>query len=251
MNEKTSGAPDEDAFNLFEQEELIAADAVAAIQSGTLPEECTLPLSKLLEGYNRLLRDTKQLVKIADNRERDLNRLNKKLEGLTRSLAYQAEHDALTGTLNKGAIGDRIAQQLAQSDCSLMLLDIDHFKRVNDSYGHLVGDQILRAVVERVQEQVRDYDLLGRFGGEEFILLSRQTSLFKARALAERIRRSVSSEVFVTDGGLSLSITISVGVTLAMAGEAVDAVVGRADHAVYAAKANGRNRVEVLELHVD
>lgn len=238
-------------FNLFEQEELIAAEAATVIRSGNLPQECSLPLGKLLEGYNRLLRDTKQLVKIADHRERDLNRLNKKLEGLTHSLAYQAEHDALTGTLNKAAIGERIVRQLAQSDCSLMLLDIDHFKRVNDSYGHLVGDQILKAVVDRVQEQVRDYDLLGRFGGEEFILLSRQTSLFKARALAELIRRAVADEVFVTDGGPSLAITISVGVTLAMVGEVADQAVGRADQALYLAKANGRNRVEVFERPVD
>lgn len=239
--------PGEADFNLFAQEEQIAVEAATALQSGCLPDDCTAPLSRLLEGYNRLLRDTKQLVRIADHRERDLNRLNRKLEGLTRSLSYQAEHDALTGTLNKGAIHERIAQQLGLAECSLMLLDIDHFKRVNDSYGHLVGDQVLKGVVDRIQEQVREYDVLGRFGGEEFILLSRQTSLFKARALAERIRHAIESEAFETSEGLAVSITISIGLTLANVGETPASVIERADRAVYAAKGNGRNRVEVEE----
>lgn len=236
--------PNGEEFNLFADEERLAAEAAVVLESG-LPEHCAQPLARLLAGYKRLLRDTRQLVRLADRRERDLNRLNRKLETLTRSLAFQADHDALTGVLNKGAISERISQYLAQGECSLMLLDIDHFKRVNDTWGHLVGDQVLKGVVDRVQEQVREYDLLGRFGGEEFILLSRQTTLFKARALAERIRRAVEAEAFETEAGHAIPVTVSIGLTLATSGESRSTVIERADRAVYQAKGNGRNRVEI------
>lgn len=236
-----------DEFNLFEYEEEIAEAACLALEKGNLSEECKVALTALLEGYRHLLHESKQLIRIADHRERDLNRLNRKLEALTQSLAYQAAHDRLTGVFNKGAISEIIVLQLASAECSLLMIDIDHFKRVNDTFGHLVGDRVLTGLADRLQEVLSGDETFGRFGGEEFVVVSRETSFFKARALAERIRRSVEEQPFDTGTPLPLSITLSVGLTLCKTGETLDAAIGRADSALYVAKKNGRNCV-VSEL---
>jgi diguanylate cyclase (GGDEF)-like protein len=236
-----------DEFNLFAHEEQIADAACHALEEGNLSEECKAALTALLDGYRHLLHESKQLIRIADHRERDLNRLNRKLEALTQSLAYQAAHDRLTGVFNKGAISEIIVQQLVSAECSLLMIDIDHFKRVNDTFGHLVGDRVLTGLADRLQEVLSDDETFGRFGGEEFVVISRETSFFKSRALAERIRRSVEEQPFDTGRPPPLSITLSVGLTLCKIGETLDAAIGRADSALYVAKKNGRNCV-VSEL---
>jgi diguanylate cyclase (GGDEF)-like protein len=233
-----------DGFNLFEREERIAHEAQRQLDAGNLGEDGRAALRPLLDAYRHLLHESKQLIRIADHRERDLNRVNRKLEALTRSLAYQAEHDRLTGALNKGAISEIIVQHLACGECSLLMIDIDHFQLVNDTYGHLAGDRILAGLADRLQDLVGESETLGRFGGEEFLLVSRETSRFKARALAERLRRGVEEQAFDSGTSIPLSITLSIGLTLCAPGEALDSVIGRADSALYAAKRAGRNRVE-------
>jgi diguanylate cyclase len=231
-------------FNLFEHEEQIAETARRALDEGNLAADAKAALVPLLDGYLHLLRESKQLIRIADHRERDLSRLNRKLEALTRSLAYQAEHDRLTGALNKGAISECIARHLASAPCSLLMIDIDHFKRVNDTYGHLAGDRILSGLADRLQDLLGDSEFFGRFGGEEFVVVSRETSQLKARVLAERLRRGVEEQPFEAGTPLPLSITLSIGLTLCDTGETLDVALGRADQALYVAKRGGRNRVE-------
>ncbi len=231
-------------FNLFAHEERIADEACHALAGGKLSEDCKAALTPLLDGYRHLLHESKQLIRIADRRERDLNRLNRKLEALTCSLAYQAQHDRLTGALNKGAVSERIAQHLANAQCSLLMIDIDHFKQVNDRFGHLAGDRVLAGLADRLQELISDSEIFGRFGGEEFVVVSRESSLFKARALAERLRRGAAEQPFDAGTPQALSITLSIGFTLCEAGETLDTAIGRADSALYAAKRGGRNRVE-------
>jgi diguanylate cyclase (GGDEF)-like protein len=234
-----------DPFDLFAHEAQIAENARRVLEEGHLPQECKAALQPLLEGYRHLLHESKQLIRIADHRELALTRLNRKLETLTRSLAYQAEHDRLTGALNKGAISERIQQHLESIDCSLLMIDIDHFKQVNDTYGHLAGDLILTALADRLQELLADSETFGRFGGEEFVIVSRESSLFKARLLAERLRRGVEEHLFETGTPTSLNITLSIGLTLCKTGETLETTLGRADSALYAAKKTGRNRVAV------
>jgi len=231
-------------FNLFADEERIAEAACHALAGGRLSEDCKAALLPLLEGYRHLLHESKQLIRIADHRERDLNRLNRKLEALTCSLAYQAQHDRLTGALNKGAVSERIAEQMANAECTLLMIDIDHFKRVNDSFGHLAGDRILRGLVDRLHDLIGDSEILGRFGGEEFVIVSREASLLKTHVLAERLRSGVEKASFEAGTPRPLNITLSIGLTLCKTGETIDVAIGRADKALYAAKRGGRNRVE-------
>ena len=230
-------------FNLFEAEDRLAQECRALLDGGNLPGEMA---AKLLAGYEHLLRETKQLIRLSDRREKDMNRLNKKLEHLTHSLAYQAEHDFLTGCLNKGAMTARIEAALAARDCGLIVLDIDHFKRVNDRHGHPAGDAVLRGLAEVMQEALSGDDLVGRMGGEEFALLLERPTLIQAKAHAEQLRRLI--EATPLDAGTqALPITVSLGVTACRRGEAFAAVYARADAALYEAKSGGRNRVEARE----
>jgi diguanylate cyclase (GGDEF)-like protein len=126
------------------------------------------------------------------------------------------------------------------------MLDIDHFKQVNDTYGHAVGDQVLRAVARRCRESLRGIDLLGRYGGEEFAALLPEDELAGARRAAERLRQHIANAPVDTERGL-LNITISLGAAAVSEGcPDLTALLDRADAAMYAAKKAGRNRVETL-----
>ena len=132
--------------------------------------------------------------------------------------------------------------------CALALVDIDHFKVVNDTYGHLVGDRVLKAISEALTGQSRDYDRVGRFGGEEFVLLLAQTTEEDACNIAERLRGYIAGLAIPTDDrpdAPTLKITISVGVTAMARGESYELtdLLAAADSAMYAAKQAGRNRV--------
>ncbi|WP_052026081.1 GGDEF domain-containing protein [Amycolatopsis vancoresmycina] len=125
------------------------------------------------------------------------------------------------------------------------MLDLDHFKRVNDTHGHLAGDDVLRAVARAVRGEVRIYDAVGRFGGEEFVVLLPGIGQGHSAAVAERIRDAVASLAVETAGGRRIDgLSVSIGVAVhPAAGSGVDEVLGAADKAVYEAKHTGRNRV--------
>jgi two-component system cell cycle response regulator len=162
-----------------------------------------------------------------------------------------ATTDMLTGLLNRRAFLDAIERERARSDrhafpLSLLLLDIDHFKRVNDGRGHAAGDAVLRGVARILASVARKSDFVARWGGEEFVLALPQTSEAGARVAAERVRRAVAAESHqMPDRGLPLTVTASIGAASAEAPWSVDQLVTAADAAMYAAKARGRNRVEV------
>jgi diguanylate cyclase (GGDEF)-like protein len=153
--------------------------------------------------------------------------------------------DPLTGVKNRSTLDDAFQRELKLArrhdhDLSVILLDIDHFKQVNDKHGHLNGDQALRAVAQCVQQTIRDSDLLFRFGGEEFIILLSGTGADGSALLAERIRREVERITPFPDGKTTL--TISLGVTSLRDEDTIDSLLERADSALYRAKRSGRNR---------
>jgi diguanylate cyclase (GGDEF)-like protein len=167
-----------------------------------------------------------------------------------RTLAMQ---DELTGLKNRRYIQDTLEQHLALSTrngrpLALLMIDIDFFKRINDTYGHLSGDKVLRDLSACIQERVRAQDLVGRWGGEEFFVILPDTDVQGAKFLAEQLRRLVERTRFESVDGRKISLTISLGLNAlqTVAGQTVDDVVGVADQAMYRAKQNGRNRVEQL-----
>ena len=173
-------------------------------------------------------------------------------------LLAQSRSDSKTGLLNVSTWEAEAEAEISRSvrtrnPVALALVDIDHFKQVNDTHGHLVGDKVLKAVAQALTSQSRDYDRAGRFGGEEFVLLLAQTTEADAVKIAERIRAHVEAlEVPVDDrpGSPTVQVTISIGVTAIARGETRELIdlLAAADSALYHAKQSGRNRVALESL---
>ena len=163
-----------------------------------------------------------------------------------------ATHDGLTGLYNRTALLELLTQYSAQSrrqnvPMAFLMLDIDHFKRVNDEHGHLAGDEVLREVAGRIQQRLRQSDILARYGGEEFLALLPATDGAGAQSVAEDIRQAIAARPIASHGA-QISITISIGVHAGVPGiatNAVEAMIDRSDQALYQAKTSGRNRVVV------
>jgi diguanylate cyclase (GGDEF)-like protein len=165
-------------------------------------------------------------------------------------LHFRATNDALTGISNRPAILDALGKELARQvrddrPFGIVLADIDHFKEVNDGYGHLSGDDVLRTVAQRLRDSTRPYDSVGRYGGEEFLIVAPFADVAGTLALAERIRRNIESQPVFARGG-SISVTASFGVAVSHHPPSADAktLLQLADDALYRAKENGRNRSE-------
>jgi two-component system cell cycle response regulator len=165
---------------------------------------------------------------------------------------FQATHDLLTGLPNRLSILDTLDRELARaqrehSQLAVIMGDVDHFKQVNDTHGHLIGDDVLREVASRMQQSLRTYDHVGRFGGEEFLILAPTAGLEAAREIGERVRLAIARTPITTEG-IAINVTLSLGVT-ATPGSSGE-LLRRADVALYRAKHEGRNRtcVEVSPL---
>jgi diguanylate cyclase (GGDEF)-like protein len=175
----------------------------------------------------------------------DLKRTNELLLELSNT-------DHLTGLFNRRYLMEALEKEFQRNlrkggNLSLIILDIDHFKRVNDTFGHLQGDVVLNKVAQQLQKELRSYDIAARYGGEEFVALLPDAMLNEAMFVAERVRQAVQGTKF--SGALaSLAITVSMGIatTPTPGGTTVDNFIKMADDALYRAKANGRNRVEYL-----
>jgi diguanylate cyclase (GGDEF)-like protein len=165
--------------------------------------------------------------------------------------------DPLTGIINRGAVLNRAEEELSRMErretrnpgnsLGVIMIDLDHFKKVNDTYGHLVGDEVLREMSSRVRSCLREYDIFGRYGGEEFLVLIPDGDYKGTKAAAERIRYELIKAPFAC-GGHKLPITASFGVTCCNdPSEGINAALQRADEALYLAKDLGRDRVVVKE----
>jgi diguanylate cyclase (GGDEF)-like protein len=163
----------------------------------------------------------------------------------------RASHDSLTGLWNHGEILNILAQELSRAareekSVSVIMADIDFFKKINDTHGHLAGDVVLRTTADKMHSLMRTYDFIGRYGGEEFLVILPDCGLACAAAFAERLRLSVSSDCIDTPEGM-IPVTISFGVAASSTDwlNDADSLVKAADEALYRAKEKGRNRVEV------
>jgi diguanylate cyclase (GGDEF)-like protein len=159
----------------------------------------------------------------------------------------KASFDALTALYNRATFMELMQEELLHAklvggDLSLLLLDIDHFKHVNDTYGHQAGDLVLSSLGELLRSLLRSQDVPARYGGEEFIILARFTTTQQAVIVAEKIRKGVAEHTF---GKLPQAITVSIGCSTYRLGELPDSLIQRADLALYDAKNHGRNRVSV------
>jgi diguanylate cyclase (GGDEF)-like protein len=189
------------------------------------------------------------LERSIDSMKQSIDTMRGEGEELRRSLRT----DSLTKLCSRGFSIQALKEALtisreAHRPLSVVMVDLDHFKEINDKYGHPFGDRILATVAARLSSDARDRDTIGRYGGEEFILILEDTPLEDARILAERIRRKVGSNpVQVADH--AVSITISLGIAAISDDDDAESLTDRADQALYAAKAAGRNCVEIAEAN--
>ena len=171
---------------------------------------------------------------------------------LRNALLYQdalqlAQKDPLTGICNRAALDEMMQRELSHarrqdSNCAMIILDIDHFKNINDKYGHIIGDCALKGIANMMATCKRDGDLLFRYGGEEFVVLMRDTDEDGALLLAERIRRYIEN-TSCNCSGAELYMTASMGISVLQENDSPVSLFARADQALYSAKRNGRNQV--------
>lgn len=167
-----------------------------------------------------------------------------------RKLREMATTDSLTGLSNRRHMSYLAEKALARFQRSghpvgFLLLDVDHFKSINDAYGHEAGDRVLVCVADVIRKELRAQDLIGRWGGEEFLAILPDTDTAKAQASAERVRNAFLARDWRAITGGDLEVTISIGVSELRAGDDLSSAVSRADMALYRSKASGRNRVEL------
>ena len=195
-----------------------------------------------------LLSSTFLTTRVQSTREH-LRRQKAELARALEQIRQLATHDDLTGLLNRRAMLDRMQleqRRSLRSGSPLLIaqLDIDHFKAVNDTHGHAAGDLVLQSFADTVRRNVRDTDVLARWGGEEFVLLLCDTPAADAVALMERLRQAVQAmQVPVPQGGQPITVTVSIGLARHAPADPLAGTLERADRALYAAKAGGRNRV--------
>jgi len=162
-----------------------------------------------------------------------------------------ATFDSLTGLYNRRAILGKLHELINlanryKEDFSLSMLDIDHFKRVNDRYGHLTGDEVLEKIATLIRRNIRDTDIVGRYGGEEFIIILPKTNLSSSWVVAERLRTIIEKTGMKESAGNVFAITVSQGLCGWERDEDATSLISRADEALYKAKQKGRNRVQIL-----
>ncbi len=201
-----------------------------------------------------MIRETSNMVESTRDLQSKLKEASTQVEMLRKELAKTAEEakrDALTGLRNRRAFDEELAKLLKSyrekgEIFSLIMVDIDHFKRFNDRFGHKVGDKVLQIVANTLNYTLKGKDFVGRYGGEEFVVLLPRTSLENACVVGEQIRENVSEKrLRVTKTGENLgTITVSVGVSQVNENDTAESVIERADRALYLAKNSGRNNVK-------
>lgn len=232
----------------------ILLHAIRIERGGNFVIDCVFtPMKRRYEYENALLtikKETEKRNRIKKEQIAELDLLRKELESKQKELLDAnsklqklAITDSLTGLNNRRHLQEKLASSIAESTrlaqpLSFLLLDLDHFKKINDTYGHLMGDQILQKLGEILRVETREEDIAARYGGEEFALILPNTELSVALEIAEKIRMRIEN----TDWNIP-KVTISIGATMLDAGDTVRTLQSRADQALYSSKGHGRNLV--------
>ncbi|MCX7206060.1 MAG: GGDEF domain-containing protein [Proteobacteria bacterium] len=189
------------------------------------------------------LRRSIRALQRSNQRQQDLENAQLNLQKTNQLLAERSMRDPLTSAFNREGLSVLLANEPPNSVLSIIFVDIDHFKKINDQYGHAMGDQMLCLLAQHIQQQIRPSEKLIRLGGEEFLLLCQHSCIAQAEQLAEKLRLWIFSQSWPTEIPLSCSF----GVAERQPGESFEAALHRADLALYRAKAGGRNRVELAK----
>jgi diguanylate cyclase (GGDEF)-like protein len=211
-------------------------------------------IEQMFEALHRIDESEARFAEL-EQRMLGLQRENLDLVVRNRMLSEVSSRDTLTGLYNRWFVLEKIDSELNRalrhgSPMSLLMLDLDHFKLVNDTWGHAAGDQVLQEIGKLLKESCRVYDVPGRYGGEEFCVVLPETKMNNTTTVAERIRQRLETST-ITCGDVSIAVTASIGIAGMESGDSVVLspadLIERADRALYAAKNRGRNRVELWD----
>jgi diguanylate cyclase (GGDEF)-like protein len=258
------------SLSVLLEKKLTIVDAASAdtARSVALTPEISVQFDDAIGSMPRdVVREIASLVRFASDRDTRVRELNERLATLesanldllvkNSALSEISARDSLTGLYNRWYVMEKIDSEMNRSlrhgcPVSLIMMDIDHFKRVNDSFGHSAGDRVLRSVGQVLRDSCRVYDVAGRYGGEEFCVVLPETRIGNTTVVAERIRERLAASRFEV-GDESVVVTASIGIAGIESVEAEEglnpsALIDRADQALYSAKHHGRNRVEMWNV---
>ncbi|SDG73371.1 GGDEF domain-containing protein [Roseospirillum parvum] len=262
-----SARDDGDSFSLFDAEREVLREADVMV--GKL-EDVGQGVRRLAEAYRRSFRELQRMVRLSDRMQLELHQANKRLAEqadhltelnhaleneiaartrLTEELEHLVRHDALTGAFSRAhllelAERERVRAARAGTPLACILMDLDHFKQINDTYGHASGDVVLRRFVRLCRESLREVDVFGRLGGEEFAAFLPDTDAAGAREVAERIRERLAGETIETPDGRPMKATVTLGLSIDTGRQTgIEQLLSRADNRLYEAKNAGRNRI--------
>lgn len=222
----------------------------AFVVAATAARVLSVPHDTVWSLVNRSHEFPRNLLRIVAARLRNDNNILIESQNNQIKLEHQASVDALTGVHNRRWMNEAFPRAINRcvrnsTPIAVLLVDIDHFKRVNDTHGHLAGDTALRTIAANLAKNLRPHDMMARYGGEEFAILLPDTDLHVAKMVAERLRSS-AEQGEVQHDALNFRITISIGIAPSQQEEALETLIAEADQALYRAKQLGRNRVEVF-----
>lgn len=210
-----------------------------------LPQALTLP------GRRELVKKNDELFSLQEQLQTANRELESRVEQRTRELEQLAATDPVTGLANRRELMRQLTDELSRAhryerSLSVLMIDIDNFKNLNDTYGHQAGDQVLAEFADILRSSCRSADIIARYGGEEFVVLAPETSLQQAGQFAKLVLDEVRARSFALDDQ-TITVSCSIGVTATRADDSVDRILTRADKAMYHAKASGKNDVVVFE----
>lgn len=269
---ENADARDADSFSLFEGEEQVIQHSARMVVD---LESVADGVRVLADAYRRSYREQRRLVRLSDRMQLELQRAKREQEeqglrlaalnaqltteiqqrkALEAELRLAAITDSLTGVAVRRHFQQQLEDEIKRAGRSgrplvLLLMDLDRFKDINDTHGHAAGDDVLVGFVKVCRDQLRETDLPGRIGGEEFAVILPECGPEDGQRVAERIRAGLEAHGTRLDTGETIACTVSIGLAVLEAGESATALMKRADMAMYAAKKGGRNRVVRHEAH--
>lgn len=237
-------------FSLYAEEEKIIsrANEFIGLEEINNVQQLQTEYKSLLDNYKKLFKQSKRLIRMSDKMEAELAITKAELEKYSKKLQMQATTDTLTGLANRRKITELLKEEIKKleednnNNFNIIMLDIDFFKKVNDNYGHPMGDEVIKKVSNHMQDKVGSEGVVGRFGGEEFLTILYNNNIQEAALLANQIRSDIESKKIEFEGK-QISVTVSMGIACSSETVIYQELLNKADERLYKAKENGRNQV--------
>ena len=237
-------------FSLYEEEENIIsrANEFLSLEDIDNIQYLQTEYKHLLDNYKKLFKQSKRLIRMSDRMEAELATTKAELEKYSKKLQVQATTDTLTGLANRRKITELLQEESKEliknnkKHYIIIMMDIDHFKKVNDNYGHPMGDQVIRKVSNQMQNKIGSEGIVGRFGGEEFLTILYNDDINFVGRLSNEIREEIEKNKIEFEGK-TINVTVSMGIASSVETKLYKELINKADERLYKAKENGRNRV--------